>query len=141
MIARGRGAPWHLVILALLLAVPAPQPAAAEGSSLTFTPPEWDFGTLQAGSRASVTLHVKNWGAQAATITVLPTCDCLTTGPSRRVVAAGGQADFAFTILAEDDESGNVRENYLILTDVKGLDHFYYPVRGVVKGPSPKPLN
>ena len=137
--ARSRGAPWHFVALGLLLAVAAAQPAAAEGPGLTFSPPKWDFGILQAGSRAFITLHVKNSGSQAATITVLPTCDCLTTGPSRQVVAAGGQADFAFTILAEDDESGDVHESYLVLTDVKGLDHFYYPVRGVVKGPAPRP--
>jgi hypothetical protein len=84
---------------------------------------------------------VKNQGTQSATITIVPTCDCLTTGPSRQVVAPGGQADFAFTILAEDDESGEVRETYLIMTNLKGLDHFYYPVHGVVKGPAPKPAS
>jgi len=130
-----------VLVLAILFAVSSPQQAAAEGSALTLTPPRWEFGVLQAGSRAFVTLHVRNQGTRDATITVLPTCDCLSTGPSRQVVAAGGQADFQFSILAEDDESGDVRESYLILTDLKGLDHFYYPVHGVVKGPAAKPAS
>jgi hypothetical protein len=55
------------------------------------------------------------------------------------VIQAGGGADFRFSILAEDDESGEVRESYLIQTNLKGMDHFFYPVHGIVKGAASKP--
>jgi hypothetical protein len=126
------------LILALLFAAATPQPASAEGLALAFSPAQWEFGTLEAGSRAFLTLHVTNQGSRDVTISILPTCGCLSTGPSRQVVPAGGRTDFSFSILAEDDESGEVRENYLIQTDLKGLDHFFYSVHGIVKGPQPK---
>jgi hypothetical protein len=131
------------MMLALLLAflsfVSTPQPASAEGTTLAFSPAEWEFGTLKAGSRAFVTLHVSNQGSKDVTVSILPTCDCLSTGPSRQVIPAGAGADFRFSILAEDDESGEIRESYLIQTDLKGMDHFFYPVHGTVKGATTKP--
>jgi hypothetical protein len=126
------------LVLALLFAVSTPQSVFPEGSALAFSPAEWEFGTLMAGSRAFVTLHVSNQGSRDITVSILPTCDCLSTGPSRQIVPAGGGADFRFSILAEDDESGEVRESYLIQTDLKGMDHFFYSVHGIVKGPAPK---
>jgi hypothetical protein len=128
-----------VVVLALLVAASAPQSASAENSELVFSPAAWEFGTLTAGSRAFVTLHVTNQGSRDVTVSVLPTCDCLSTGPSRQVIPAGAGADFRFSILAEDDERGEVRESYLIQTDLKGMDHFFYSVHGIVKGPAPKP--
>lgn len=53
--------------------------------------------------------------------------------PSRRTIAPGSSAEFRFSILAEDDESGDVRESYLVQTDLEGMDHFYYMVHGTVK--------
>ena len=127
------------LVLALLFAASTPLPAFSQDSALTLSPASWEFGTLNAGSRAFVTLHLTNQGSRDVTVSILPTCDCLSTGPSRQVIPAGGQADFRFSILAEDDESGEVSENYLIQTDLKGLDHFYYSVHGIVRGPAPKP--
>ena len=127
------------LVLAFLLSASTPQPAFPEGRALAFSPAEWEFGTLTAGSRAFVTLHVSNQGSRDVTVSILPTCDCLSTGPSRQVIPAGGGADFRFSILAEDDESGEVRESYLIQTDLKGMDHFFYPVHGIVKGAASKP--
>jgi hypothetical protein len=127
--------------LAFLLSVSTPQHAFPEGAALVFSPASWEFGTLLAGSRAFVTLHVSNQGGRDATVSILPTCDCLSTGPSRQVIPAGGGADFRFSILAEDDESGEVRESYLIQTDLKGMDHFFYSVHGIVKGATAKPAN
>ncbi len=127
-----------VLVLALLFAATMPQPASAEGPALIFSPAEWEFGTLVAGSRAFLTLQVTNQGSRDVTISILPTCGCLSTGPSRQVVPAGGRTDFKFSILAEDDESGEIRENYLIQTDLKGMDHFFYSVHGIVKSPQPK---
>jgi len=128
------------LVLGFLLAASTPQPVFSEGSALAFSPAEWEFGTLAAGSRAFVTLHVSNQGTRDVTVSILPTCDCLSTGPSRQVIPAGGRADFKFSILAEDDESGEVRESYLIQTDLKGMDHFFYSVHGIVKGATAKPV-
>jgi hypothetical protein len=124
-----------LAVIVLLAA----QHALAEAPVIVLTPSEWDFGTIDAGSRAFLTLRVANHGDRAVTVSVLPDCDCLSTGPSRRVIAAGSQGEFRFSILAEDDESGVVRETYLFQTDLPGLDHFFYSVHGVVKGAAQKP--
>jgi hypothetical protein len=127
------------LVLAFLFAASTPQPAFPQGPALAFSPAEWEFGTLAAGSRAFITLHVSNKGGRDVTVSILPDCGCLSTGPSRQVIPAGGRADFKFSILAEDDESGEVRESYLIQTDLKGMDHFFYSVHGIVKGPAQKP--
>ncbi len=110
--------------------------AFAEGPVISFSPTEWDFGTLTAGSRAFVTLHVANQGDRQVTVSVLPMCDCLSTGPSRRVIPAGSEADFRFSFLAEDGERGEVHESYLVQTDLKGMDHLYFSVSGIVKAPA-----
>jgi hypothetical protein len=127
-----------LSALALLILLASPR-VAADAPIIVLTPAEWDFGTISAGSRAFLTLHVANRGDREVTVSVLPDCDCLSTGPSRRVIAAGSEAEFRFSILAEDDESGVVRESYLVQTDLKELDHFFYWVHGIVKGRAPKP--
>ncbi len=119
--------------LAILLVFTASQPAFSEGPALTFSPPRWEFGTIPAGSRAFLTLRVSNATDRKVTVSVIPMCDCLSTGPSRQVIAAGSRAEFHFSILAEEDESGDVRESYIVQTDLAGLDHFYYPVHGTVQ--------
>ncbi len=100
---------------------------------LTFSPPSWEFGTIPAGSRAFLTLVVTNTADSSVTVSIIPTCDCLSTEPSRRVIAPGAQREFRFSFLAEEDESGDVRESYIVLTDLPGLDHLYYNVHGTVK--------
>ncbi|MGO9310553.1 MAG: DUF1573 domain-containing protein [Spirochaetia bacterium] len=122
--------------LVLVSAASMPRHAFAEGPAVTFSPAEWDFGTLAAGSRAFLTLRVTNKGDRQVTVSVLPTCDCLSTGPSRRVIPAGSESDFRFSFLAEEGERGAVNETYLVQTDLKGLDHFYFPVHGIVKAPA-----
>lgn len=124
--------------VALLLLLVTPR-LLADSPVIVLTPAEWDFGTIDAGSRAFLTLRVANRGDRAVIVSVLPDCDCLSTGPSRRVIPAGSQAEFRFSILAEDDESGEVRETYLIQTDLPGMDHFFYSVHGVVKSSTAKP--
>jgi len=124
--------------LVFLFAASISQHAFAEGPAIAVTPAAWEFGTLAAGSRAFLTLHIANKGDRQVTVSIIPTCDCLSTGPSRRVIPAGSQADFRFSFLAEEGESGEVRESYLILTDVKGIDHFFYSVHGMVKAVASK---
>ena len=128
--------PLSTLVLVILLAASASPQAFAEGPKISFSPAKWDFGTLTAGSRAFLTLHVVNQGDRQVTVSVIPTCDCLSTGPSRRVIPAGSQADFRFSFLAEESERGEVRESYLVQTDLKGMDHFYFPVYGIVKAPA-----
>jgi hypothetical protein len=127
-----------VLVLAILFASWTPQAAYTEGSVLSFVPSRWELGTLTAGSRAFVTLRVTNQGSRDVTVSVVPTCGCLSTGPSRQVVPARGAADFRFSFLA-DDKAGEVRETYLVQTDLEGMDHFFYPVHGTIKSPAAKP--
>ena len=98
---------------------------------------KWEFGSIPAGSRAFLTLQAVNTGSRDITVTIIPMCDCLSTGPSKRVIAAGAKAEFRLSFLAEEDEAGYVQESYIILTDLKALDHLYYQVHGFVKGALP----
>jgi hypothetical protein len=127
-----------VLILAILFTTGTPHPAHADSPVLSFVPARWEFGTLTAGSRAFVTLRVTNQGSRDVTISVVPMCGCLSTGPSRQVVPARGTADFKFSFLA-DNVSGEVRETYLVQTDLKGMDHFFYPVHGMIKSTAAKP--
>ncbi len=125
--------------IALAVMVFASWGAFAEGSLVVFSPPDWDFGTLVPGKRAFLTLHVANGSDRAITVSVLPTCDCLSTGPSRLTLPAGGGGDFRFSFLAEEGEGGKVQESYLIQTDLKGMEWQFYKVKGVVSAPSTTP--
>ncbi len=122
----------------MALSVLLPARSFAEGSPLVLSPQTWEFGSIPAGTRAFLTLKVANTSAKSITVTVIPTCDCLSTSRSRQVVAAGRQVEFRLSFLAEADEAGFVRESYIVLTDAEGLDHFYYWAHGFVIG-APKP--
>jgi hypothetical protein len=126
-----------LLAAAVTAAVFLPPPAFAEGAPLVLSPGKWEFGSIPAGSRAFLTLQVVNPGSQDVTVTVIPTCDCLSTSLSKQLIPAGGKVEFRLSFLAEADEAGYVRESYIILTDLKALDHFYYQVHGFVKGAPP----
>jgi len=118
----------------VVLALAAPVLARAEGSPLVLSPEKWELGSIPAGTRAYLTLKVANTSSKPITVTVIPTCDCLTTSRSDQVIPARGRAEFRLTFLAEQDEAGSVRESYIVLTDAEGLDHFYYWAHGFVIG-------
>ncbi len=130
-------APVRLVFAAALFLAALAGPAFSDDRPLVLVPGRWEIGTLEAGNRAFLTLQVTNTGSRSITLTVIPTCDCLSTGPSSRTIAPGGHGEFRFSFLAEQDESGDVRETYLVLTDLEENDHFYYQVHGVVT-PAPR---
>ena len=111
-------------------------PAFTVDPQITLSPPDWDFGTLVAGNRAHGTLEVTNASARPVTVSVIPTCDCLTTGPSRISIPAGSRGRFQLTILAEEDEVGEVRESFLVQTDLPGKAFSYYWVHGTAEEPS-----
>jgi hypothetical protein len=119
---------------AVTLSIFLPALVSAESSPLVLSPDKWEFGSIPAGSRAFLTLRVSNTGSRAITVTIVPTCDCLSTSLSKQVVKAGGQVQFRLSFLAEQDEAGFVRESYIVLTDAEGLDHFYYWAHGFVIG-------
>ena len=123
---------WFLLV-SLVLAAAVPARVRAEGP-LVLSPERWEFGSIAAGTRAFLTLKMANTGSKPITVTVVPTCDCLTTSLSRQVVPAHGRAEVRLTFLAEQDEAGFVRESYIVLTDAEGLDHFYYWAHGFVIG-------
>jgi hypothetical protein len=129
-----RGASFRVWLPVVIFAWSALAPIAvhAQGAPLVLSPAKWEFGSIPAGSRAFLTLQVANAGPQDVTVTVVPTCDCLSTSLSKQLIRAGGKAEFRLSFLAEADEAGYVRESYIILTDLKALDHFYYWAHGFV---------
>jgi hypothetical protein len=121
-----------LVAAAVTIAALLPLPLFAEGFPLVVSPKKWEFGSLRPGSRALLTLQVANTGPRAVTVTIIPTCDCLSTSVSKQVVPAGGRVSFRLSFLAEGEEAGFVRESYIVLADAGEPDHFYYQVHGWV---------
>jgi len=117
----------------ICLFMACPSQIFAEGPTLTFSPREWQFGRIQPGTRAFLTLHVTNHSDRDVTVSVIPMCDCLSTGPSKLVIRPAAQGDFRFSFLAEKDERGPVKESYIIQTSQKGLEFFYYKVLGVIR--------
>lgn len=117
------------VFLAALAALPC---GAAGGTGVTFTPDSWHFDMIRQGEKVEVTLTVTNGSDRAVTVTLTPTCDCLTAAPGSRMIAAGEEGAFALVYDSIDD-TGNVRKNFLVTTDAPGLARAYFELRGTVR--------
>ena len=87
---------------------------------------------IRQGERIEVTLTVTNGSAKPVSVTLTPTCDCLTTTPSSRTIAPGQEGTFALVYDSSDD-TGKVRKNFLVTTDAPGLERAYFEFRGTVR--------
>jgi hypothetical protein len=126
---RRRGLLAAAVFLAALAALPC---GAAGGTGVTFTPDSWNFDMIRQGEKVGVTLTVTNGSDRAVTVTLTPTCDCLTAAPGSRTISPGEEGAFALVYDSSDD-TGNVRKNFLVTTDAPGLARAYFELRGTVR--------
>ena len=126
---RRRGVLAAAVFVAALAALPC---GAAGGTGVTFTPDSWRFDMIRQGEKVGVTLTVTNGSDRAVTVTLTPTCDCLTAAPGSRTISPGEEGAFALVYDSIDD-TGNVRKNFLVTTDAPGLARAYFELRGTVR--------
>jgi len=104
--------------------------ASAEERTLVFSPPDWDVGTVSVGARIDLTLVVRNTGATAVSVSLIPTCGCLSAAPSRLHVRPGANEKILLTFRPDAGPAGEIKESFLIQTDVKGQEWQYYWVHG-----------
>lgn len=132
-----RGAGRAALCIAFLLA--ASLPLAAQEPALLFSPEAWRFGMILQGQTVQGTLTVTNRGSRPARVSVSPTCDCNTVDPPQRLIPAGEQGEFLLGYDSSDD-TGNVRKDFLVRTDVKGLEKAYYTSQGTVRAERAVPV-
>ena len=116
--------------LSLLLALLAG--GAFAQSTLAVSPAAWDFGAIVQGDRARITVSVTSTAAEPVTVTLVPTCDCLTVEPGSRLIAASGRATFLLTYDSKDD-TGIVKRVIIVRSSAPGAKDRAYLVNGVVR--------
>jgi cytochrome c biogenesis protein CcdA len=104
----------------------------AEKSTLVFSPPQWKFGMIAQGARVQQAVVVRNPGSLPVTVTLVPTCTCLTSEPSARVLAARGEGTFVLRYDSSDD-TGVTRKDFIVQTDPPGPDVLVYTLTGTVR--------
>jgi len=109
------------------------QPAA----SFVIVPAEWDFGAIVQGDRVQTTITVTNQAAEVATITIVPTCTCLSAEPAFRVIPASSTATFRLGFNSIDD-TGIVKRVFIFRSSAPGAKDQPYIVRGVARQVRPE---
>jgi len=105
----------------------------SDGSpTVVFSPPEWKFGMIMKGEKIQTAVTVKNTGQDDVTISLLPTCTCLTVTPAERTLRPGAQGTFLIAYDSTDD-TGITRKDFIVQTRQPGVAPPYYIIRGVVR--------
>jgi hypothetical protein len=120
-----------IAIFALLGFVAFRGGAADDPLSLSAT--AWDFGTVDPVARPETTLTVMNRSMSAVTVTLIPTCDCLSVDPPRRAIARDATASFRI-LFDPSGEAGEVSRTLVVTTDIPGRPRSLFTVTGTVTG-------
>jgi cytochrome c biogenesis protein CcdA len=118
------------IALGILLIPAALFAQTAAGVSLE--PTEWSFGAIQQGEKVGLRLTVTNPSSVPVTVTLVPTCGCLTVEPASATIPASGRSVFALQYDSSDD-TGIVRRLFIVRTDLPGAKAAAYQLHGVVR--------
>jgi cytochrome c biogenesis protein CcdA len=115
---------------------------------LAFTPSSWDFGPVRSDQiqRSEVAIH--NPGSAAVSLTLNPSCDCLTGEPAVMAIPAGGTRSVSLRYDPKDD-NGPITKRFILVTEPANQSKPYFIVTGSVTpaaasptgqtGPTPAP--
>jgi cytochrome c biogenesis protein CcdA len=116
-------------VLLLLLAL------LGNGPLVRVEPPEWAFGSVEAGSGAlEQELVARSRAAQATTISLTSTCECLSVEPASQELPAGGSVRFRLRYDPREDR-GEVEKFLILRTSLPELPKALYRVHGFVSAP------
>jgi hypothetical protein len=116
----------------LLLFLSATTLPGADKPRLTFSPEVWNFGMILQGTKVSLEISVTNEEPAALTVTLVPTCYCLSVEPSVRKIPPGGTQRFLLRYDSVDDV-GVTRKDFVVQTDLPSAKSLTYPLRGTVR--------
>jgi Cytochrome c biogenesis protein len=119
-------------LFALPLALTLRLSADSGAAKLELSPPEWKFGMITKGEVATERLLVANRGAAPETVTLIPTCSCLTATPASRRIGPGEKASFELAYNSHDDE-GKTTRGFIVKTADESAKPLYYILSGVVR--------
>jgi cytochrome c biogenesis protein CcdA len=106
-------------------------------SPLVFTPPEWDFDTLDRNSgTATIEIFVENRSETEAHISIISTCDCLWVDPGILRLQAGQSASLRL-YFDPSDQGETVQKDLIVRTNLDQLPKALYLVHGQVTGVAP----
>jgi cytochrome c biogenesis protein CcdA len=90
------------------------------------------------GETTHTTISAKNRSSGAISLSLVPTCSCLSVKPASINIAAGASASFDISYDSADDE-GKVFRFFVVKTDLSGAKPAYLSLRGVVRADRPLP--
>jgi cytochrome c biogenesis protein CcdA len=117
--------------LVLAIAVFMPVLAAAQGGGVRFSAVSWDFGLLRRGDLARFTLVVTNNAGVEATVSFIPTCDCLSAEPARLTLSDGAISELRLSYDSSKD-LGTIRKDFIVSVEPVGPGKTLFTVSGTV---------
>jgi len=101
---------------------------------LVLTPYEWTFGIIGPEAIIRQELTVENRSSQTVHFSILPTCGCLSAEPTEAEIPPAGKKVFSMAFDPRE-ESGPVEKDFIVRTDLKGLEKALFTVVGTVQVP------
>jgi cytochrome c biogenesis protein CcdA len=91
---------------------------------------------ISKGETIRTTLSAKNRSSGTISLSLVPTCSCLSVKPASVSLASGATASFDLSFDSADDE-GKVFRFFIVKTDLAGEKPAYFSLRGVVRADRP----
>lgn len=105
---------------------------AEAAGGVVFSASSWDFGVLDQDASAETTVSIDNRTEHPVTVSLIPTCNCLSVEPSRLQIPSGDAGSFRLRF-DSDGEEGKVSHILLVRTDSPSLEKASFEVGGTVR--------
>jgi cytochrome c biogenesis protein CcdA len=96
-----------------------------------FTPSEWNFGSIKAGTIAEQKLTIENKNKIPLELTIMSTCDCLSPENASLSIKPNEKGTVTLKYDSKDD-SGAIKKMFIIRSNFKSLPKAFYKVHGTV---------
>ena len=120
------------VAMVLLVFIVASVGFAEAASGVVFSASSWDFGILDQDASAETVVSIDNRTANPVTVSLIPTCNCLSVEPSHLQIPSGSAGSFRLRF-DSDGEEGKISHILLVRTDSPSLERASFVVGGTVR--------
>jgi cytochrome c biogenesis protein CcdA len=104
-------------------------------AALTFSPPQWKAGMIARGEKIQIVLTVSNPAPTAVSVSLVPTCSCLSAEPETLSLAPRSSGSFRLGYDSSDDV-GLVRKDFIVRTARPSPQLQTYSLFATVRGES-----
>lgn len=118
--------------MVLLACIVNPLGFAEAAGGVVFSASSWDFGILDQDASAETVVSIGNRTENLVTVSLIPTCNCMSVEPSRLQIPSGSAGSFRLRF-DSDGEEGKVSHILLVRTDSPTLEKASFVVEGTVR--------